>query len=85
MLSPGEMQQVAFARLFYHRPPFAGMFKIEDTSMLSTCVVLDEASSFLSEELELKFYGTLLNLGITFFSVGHRSSLHKVSFSCVDL
>ena len=24
MLSPGEMQQVAFARLFYHRPPFAG-------------------------------------------------------------
>ena len=25
MLSPGEMQQVAFARLFYHRPPFAGI------------------------------------------------------------
>jgi len=23
ILSPGEMQQVAFARLFYHRPPFA--------------------------------------------------------------
>ena len=28
MLSPGEMQQVAFARLFYHRPPFAGMLML---------------------------------------------------------
>jgi len=42
-------------------------------------VVLDEASSFLSEELESRFYGTLQNLGITFFSVGHRSSINKVN------
>ena len=31
MLSPGEMQQVAFARLFYHRPPFAGTLKLLET------------------------------------------------------
>ncbi|XP_065919594.1 lysosomal cobalamin transporter ABCD4-like [Dysidea avara] len=62
ILSPGQMQQVAFARLFYHRPPFA---------------ILDEASSFLSEKLELEFYTELKELGITFLSVGHRSSLNK--------
>lgn len=83
MLSPGEMQQIAFARLFYHRPPYAGMFNTTIKTVFVdfvdfACIVLDEASSFLSEKLESQFYGTLRNLGITFFSVGHRSSLNKV-------
>ena len=57
MLSPGEMQQVAFAQLFYHRPPFAGMLillKSYTHTYVIKCIgiVLDEASSFLSEELE---------------------------------
>lgn len=87
MLSPGEMQQIAFARLFYHRPPYAGMLKllfVFYSICCTTCVVLDEASSFLSEELESQFYGTLRNLNITFLSVGHRSSLNKVDSYTVD-
>jgi len=51
--------------------------------MFCTCIVLDEASSFLSEKLELEFYSKLQELGITFLSVGHRSSLNKVLLCCV--
>lgn len=41
-------------------------------------VVLDEATSSLSEENELYFYSCLKQLNITVLSVGHRSTLLKV-------
>ena len=60
VLSLGEQQRLAFARLFINRPGFA---------------VLDEATSALDGENEAKLYGKLQELGIHYISVGHRSSI----------
>uniref|UniRef100_A0A3Q2XNQ6 ATP-binding cassette, sub-family D (ALD), member 4 n=1 Tax=Hippocampus comes TaxID=109280 RepID=A0A3Q2XNQ6_HIPCM len=62
VLSPGEMQRLCFARLFYLQPKYA---------------VLDEATSALTEEAESQLYRTCKQLGMTLVSVGHRSSLEK--------
>uniref|UniRef100_T1JIZ5 ABC transporter domain-containing protein n=1 Tax=Strigamia maritima TaxID=126957 RepID=T1JIZ5_STRMM len=59
-LSPGEMQRLCFARLFYHTPLVA---------------VLDEATSAVSLEVEEILYRECLNRRITLISVGHRQSL----------
>ncbi|XP_058691707.1 lysosomal cobalamin transporter ABCD4 isoform X7 [Poecile atricapillus] len=63
ILSPGEMQRLSFARLFYLQPKYA---------------VLDEATSALTEEVEHELYRMCLQLGMTLISVGHRPSLEKV-------
>uniref|UniRef100_A0A7N8XWZ7 ATP-binding cassette, sub-family D (ALD), member 4 n=1 Tax=Mastacembelus armatus TaxID=205130 RepID=A0A7N8XWZ7_9TELE len=62
VLSPGEMQRLSFARLFYLQPKYA---------------VLDEATSALAEEAEAQLYRTCKQLGMTMVSLGHRSSLEK--------
>lgn len=62
VLSPGEMQRLSFARLFYLQPKYA---------------VLDEATSALTEEVEGELYRVGQQLGVTFVSVGHRRSLEK--------
>ncbi|XP_052041384.1 lysosomal cobalamin transporter ABCD4 isoform X1 [Apodemus sylvaticus] len=62
VLSPGEMQRLSFARLFYLQPKYA---------------VLDEATSALTEEAESELYRIGQQLGMTFISVGHRPSLEK--------
>ncbi|XP_068610264.1 lysosomal cobalamin transporter ABCD4 [Brachionichthys hirsutus] len=62
VLSPGEMQRLCFARLFYLQPIYA---------------VLDEATSALTEEAEAQLYRTCKHLGMTLVSLGHRSSLVK--------
>ncbi|XP_077797529.1 lysosomal cobalamin transporter ABCD4 isoform X13 [Macaca mulatta] len=62
VLSPGEMQRLSFARLFYLQPKYA---------------VLDEATSALTEEVENELYRIGQQLGMTFISVGHRQSLEK--------
>jgi putative ATP-binding cassette transporter len=62
MLSPGEQQRVAFARIFLHRPHW---------------VFLDEATSSLDEASEARLY-RLLNEklpGSTVVSIGHRATL----------
>ena len=63
-VSPGEMQKIAFARLFFHKPSFA---------------VLDEATSSLSEEDEHYFYNILHQMGTTVLSIGHRSTIKQVT------
>ncbi|KAK3571229.1 hypothetical protein QTP86_005418 [Hemibagrus guttatus] len=63
VLSPGEMQRLCFARLFYLQPKYA---------------VLDEATSALTEEAEEQMYTACKQLGMTLISLGHRSSLKKV-------
>lgn len=62
VLSPGEMQRLSFARLFYLQPKYA---------------VLDEATSALTEEAEAQLYRICKQLGMTVVSLGHRSSLEK--------
>eukprot|EP00927_Polykrikos_kofoidii_P058049 TRINITY_DN5233_c0_g2_i1.p1 TRINITY_DN5233_c0_g2~~TRINITY_DN5233_c0_g2_i1.p1 ORF type:complete len:619 (+),score=92.50 TRINITY_DN5233_c0_g2_i1:268-2124(+) len=64
MLSHGEQQRIAFARLFL-RPPSA--------------VLLDEASSALDTATESTLYSRLLSLEPkpTIISVGHRDSLRR--------
>ncbi len=60
VLSLGEQQRLAFARLFINQPGFA---------------VLDEATSALDVENEGHLYGKLRELGIHYISVGHRRSI----------
>ncbi|KAM6462114.1 lysosomal cobalamin transporter ABCD4 isoform 2-T2 [Liasis olivaceus] len=62
ILSPGEMQRLSFARLFYLQPQYA---------------VLDEATSALTEDVENEMYRICTQLGMTLVSVGHRKSLEK--------
>ncbi len=62
VLSLGEQQRLAFARLLIGRPRVA---------------VLDEATSALDEPNEAALYRQLAALDIRYLSVGHRSSLLK--------
>ena len=60
VLSLGEQQRVAFARLFLRLPKFA---------------FLDEATSALDEDNQGQLYTLLRASGIGFISVGHRTTL----------
>ena len=61
-LGQGEKQRVAMARMIYHKPKFA---------------ILDECTSTVSNEMEAKFYNKCKSLGISLFTISHRSSLFK--------
>ncbi|MBX7207513.1 MAG: ABC transporter ATP-binding protein/permease [Verrucomicrobiaceae bacterium] len=60
VLSLGEQQRVAFARLLARRPKFA---------------FLDEATSALDEDNQALLYRLLRDSGIGYVSVGHRTTL----------
>ena len=60
VLSLGEQQRLAFARLLLNRPRFA---------------VLDEATSALDTDNEANLYRHLAELKIRYISVGHRRSI----------
>lgn len=60
MLSLGEQQRVAFARLFLRKPKFA---------------FLDEATSALDEDNQQELYTLIRKSGIGYISVGHRATL----------
>ncbi len=62
VLSLGEQQRLAFARLFATEPRYA---------------MLDEATSALDSKNEEQLYRQLQKTSIPFISVGHRSSLLK--------
>jgi putative ATP-binding cassette transporter len=62
VLSLGEQQRVSFARLFLKKPVIA---------------FLDEATSALDEANERLLYERLRELGISYVSVGHRSTLKE--------
>ena len=60
LLSLGEQQRLAFARLLLTKPGYA---------------ILDEATSALDEANEANLYKELNNMGTKYISVGHRPSL----------
>ncbi|MBW4566481.1 MAG: ABC transporter ATP-binding protein/permease [Tolypothrix carrinoi HA7290-LM1] len=62
VLSLGEQQRLAFARILVTKPKYA---------------ILDEATSALDVNNEENLYRLLLETGTTFVSVGHRPNLKK--------
>ncbi|KAG0535916.1 hypothetical protein BDA96_03G019000 [Sorghum bicolor] len=62
VLSLGEQQRLAFARLLLATP---------------TLVLLDESTSALDEANEAHLYSQIEAAGITYVSIGHRKTLHK--------
>ncbi|XP_057457779.1 ABC transporter D family member 2, chloroplastic [Lotus japonicus] len=61
VLSLGEQQRLAFARLLLSKPQL---------------ILLDESTSALDEDNEVHLYQKIAAAGITYISVGHRSTLY---------
>jgi putative ATP-binding cassette transporter len=70
VLSPGEQQRLAFARLLLNRPGYA---------------FLDEATSALDGEDEERLYHRLRASGIRFISSGHRPTLLRYHRNLLEL
>ena len=70
VLSGGEQQRLAFARLLLNRPRFA---------------ILDEATSALDNDSEERLYSRLIREPIAFISIGHRASLRKFHNEVIEL
>ena len=88
VLSLGEQQRLAFARVLYNRPTLVfldgalsrPMLHAYVTSLLPSSYV--EATSALDVALEERMYG-LLDGNVTYVSVGHRPSLQRFHTSKV--
>eukprot|EP00760_Papus_ankaliazontas_P021764 PhM_4_TR18731/c0_g1_i1/m.65796/K05678/ABCD4, PXMP1L; ATP-binding cassette, subfamily D (ALD), member 4 len=62
VLSIGEQQRLGIARIIYHNPTYA---------------ILDECTSAMDEDTERHVYAELMQSGISFLSVAHRSTVKE--------
>ena len=72
LLSPGELQRLSFIRLLLRLPS-------SENNQISrlNLVFLDEITSSLDINTEMKMYNYLLEQNLTLISIGHRESLRK--------
>ncbi|WP_144007096.1 ATP-binding cassette domain-containing protein, partial [Pelomonas sp. KK5] len=70
LLSVGEQQRLAFARVIVHEP---------------TLVILDEATSALDAANEAKLYADLRAKGCTLISIAHRPALLRYHTQVLEL
>lgn len=61
-LSPGERQRIALARVIVNKPQY---------------IILDEATSSISQTIEQKFYEAIIRYGIKYITVSHHQSLKR--------
>ncbi|CAF3652243.1 unnamed protein product [Rotaria socialis] len=69
LLSPGELQRLSFIRLLFR-------LSSQETSRINL-VFLDEITSSLDVDTEMKMYNYLVERNLTLISIGHRESLRK--------
>ena len=72
LLSPGELQRLSFIRLLLRLSPLN-----DSSSSRLTLVFLDEMTSSLDVNMEMKMYRYLLEQNLTVISIGHRATLRQ--------
>ena len=72
LLSPGELQRLSFIRLLFH----LSSYENNDISRINL-VFLDEITSSLDVNMEMKMYNYLIEHNLTYISIGHRETLRQ--------
>lgn len=72
LLSPGELQRLSFIRLLFRLT-----VNEEYESARLNLIFLDEITSSLDTNMEMKMYNYLIEQNLTLISIGHRETLQQ--------